>query len=285
MPSRARGSSPLRGTMPLIPIAQSRRRQPPAHETRRPLKPEIARLLSSDPDMELTGPPSASEPDESSGHALHPVIPREESSEEITDPAKLAVKVVKLATLVKGLQADTDNLRRDYQALRQGLGATGPTTGSLAQLGEKPFDKPVNKPCGMLEQNIPVISPRPESQRSSTRASSRPSEINTAHESDAENARKESTWSVDRALFLGGDGNSEKLKGKVVFLDKGLVVSVAAAVDGLNFGTFKCAEDACVVYSAASQGYYLLYRSGANAKALLLASGEETETEAKCPAM
>mmetsp|Transcript_37438 Transcript_37438/g.67676 ORF Transcript_37438/g.67676 Transcript_37438/m.67676 type:complete len:1262 (+) Transcript_37438:69-3854(+) len=82
-------------------------------------------------------------------------------------------------------------------------------------------------------------------------------------------------WSAEQTIWLGGEGSTEPLVGKVRILDRETVISASAAVEGLNRGTFKCAEDLCVVYSASSRGYYLLYRQGQRDKAQAFARGED----------
>lgn len=86
-------------------------------------------------------------------------------------------------------------------------------------------------------------------------------------------------WSDEQRIWLGGDGSAQRLTGKVRILDKDTIISASAAVEGLNRGSFKCDDDLCVVYSASSRGYYLLYRQGQRDKALALSSGEEPRGE------
>lgn len=76
-------------------------------------------------------------------------------------------------------------------------------------------------------------------------------------------------WAVEQAIWLGGE-SVEHLGGKVQILDKETIFSASTAVDALNRGSLKCPDDFCVVYSASSRGYYLLYRQGLCEKAMAL---------------
>ncbi|CAE7946330.1 unnamed protein product, partial [Symbiodinium sp. KB8] len=58
----------------------------------------------------------------------------------------------------------------------------------------------------------------------------------------------------------------------VQILDRDTIISASSAVEGLNRGTFKCTDDFCVVFSASSRGFYLLYRQGLREQALEIAS-------------
>lgn len=79
-------------------------------------------------------------------------------------------------------------------------------------------------------------------------------------------------WAVEQSLWLGAEGSADHLVGKVQILDRDTIISASSAVEGLNRGTFKCTDDFCVVFSASSRGYYLLYRQGLREQALDIAS-------------
>jgi len=68
-------------------------------------------------------------------------------------------------------------------------------------------------------------------------------------------------WSLDQSFWLGGVCPTQ-VPGRVRLLDRESVASVTIALDGLNRGTLRCPEDACIVFSASNQGYFLLYRQG-----------------------
>lgn len=55
------------------------------------------------------------------------------------------------------------------------------------------------------------------------------------------------------------EGDEALFAGRAQVLDVAAVASVKAAVRGLNDGELECDADRCVVWSASSQGYYLLY--------------------------
>lgn len=87
-------------------------------------------------------------------------------------------------------------------------------------------------------------------------------------------------WNVDQTLWLGVDGDEAHFLGKARLLARDTIISVTSAVDGLNRGTLKCADDFCVVYSSNNQGYYLLYRAGLEDQAhALVARAEEQQLQ------
>jgi len=90
-----------------------------------------------------------------------------------------------------------------------------------------------------------------------------------------------SSWMIEQAVWLGRDPPDPRIPVKV--LDKNSIVSVAAAVDGLNRGSLKCPEDVCVVFSAANRGYYALYRRGQKEKAMALSPSKRTESTLDSP--
>lgn len=273
---------------------------------------ELGRAMSIAPgDIEWLTAHPMSEPDLSSIHVLSPAAPRKDEckeDEEFRDPTKL---VAQLASLVKGLQADADSLRRENMSLRQSLVPT--KTSSRAISGSSWAEVP-ERASALSSRSTPQVSQAhgdfvsvhssphfgvPQARTPSPNRTPVPSaagqplggsrgptlatamspqtDISPTLESMplGSDSRQEDGWAADQAFWLGGEGSVEKLAGKVFFLDKSLVISLSAAVDGLNLSTFKCTEDACVVYSASSQGYYLLYRVGCKDKAFNLAVGCE----------
>jgi len=84
-----------------------------------------------------------------------------------------------------------------------------------------------------------------------------------------------SLWMIEQSVWLGRDPPDPQVG--VTVIDRSTIVSVAAAVDGLNRGNVKCADDVCVVFSAANRGYYALYRRGHKEKAQALSPGKRSE--------
>jgi len=82
----------------------------------------------------------------------------------------------------------------------------------------------------------------------------------TMASSNAQGAKEPLLWSTDQTILLHGDVDREGVLGQAKVLDEGLVCSVTSAAELLNGGAFECAEGYCVVYSASSGGYYLMYR-------------------------
>jgi len=75
-------------------------------------------------------------------------------------------------------------------------------------------------------------------------------------------------WTADQSYRVGSDGSEARFEGRVTLLDKSKVRSVHTAIKQLNDGLISCPEGFCVVYSASSQAFYLIYRNGFREKAL-----------------
>jgi len=78
-------------------------------------------------------------------------------------------------------------------------------------------------------------------------------------------------WGVDQTFWLGPE-LAPQMAGKVRVLERDAALSVNAAAEGLNRGTFPCSDDVCVVFSTSNRGYFLLYRNGHRDKAGSLAA-------------
>jgi pentatricopeptide repeat protein len=85
---------------------------------------------------------------------------------------------------------------------------------------------------------------------------------------------------MDQTIWLGPEGEEDRFLGKARLLASDTIVSVGAAVEGLNRGTLKCTDDFCIAYSMSNQGYYLLYKRGLHDQAAALAhsTGEARAT-------
>jgi len=68
-------------------------------------------------------------------------------------------------------------------------------------------------------------------------------------------------WSLDQSFWLGGVCPTQ-VPGKARVIDRESMASVTLALDGLNRGTLRCPENACIVFSTSNQRYFLLYRLG-----------------------
>lgn len=77
-------------------------------------------------------------------------------------------------------------------------------------------------------------------------------------------------WHIDQTIWLGLEGDEENFIDKARLLATDTIVSIGAAVEGLNRGTLKCSEDFCIAYSMSNRGYYLLYRRGLREQAAAL---------------
>jgi len=71
---------------------------------------------------------------------------------------------------------------------------------------------------------------------------------------------KQPAWAADQAIAYGQHGPQDARWAPL--LDQSTVKSVHAAVDKLNEGTIACPGDFCLVYSASSQSYFILYQRG-----------------------
>lgn len=75
-------------------------------------------------------------------------------------------------------------------------------------------------------------------------------------------------WSASHAIGLGARGSESLFEGKAQVLDEAVVTSAHGAVNYLNSGKIQCPGCFCVVYSASTDFYILLYRSDCEEKAL-----------------
>lgn len=90
------------------------------------------------------------------------------------------------------------------------------------------------------------------------------------------NLEHEQAWSPEHAVWLGRDaiaGDGQPLLGRVRTLQPGTASSVPQAVGALNAEGPAFSEAFCCVYSAANQGYYLLYRHGERETAMAILEG------------
>jgi len=86
----------------------------------------------------------------------------------------------------------------------------------------------------------------------------RPGSVQLPMKKDATDFRP---WSVTQTVRLGTEGDEDRIIcGQTRLLDPSLVRSVSGAVEQLNKGAVRCPEGLCVVYSASSRAYFLLYR-------------------------
>jgi len=67
-------------------------------------------------------------------------------------------------------------------------------------------------------------------------------------------------WSVNQTFRVCGEGEEATFVGQARLLDRTVFTSVSQAVEHLNYGTLACPEGICVVFSASSRAYYLLFR-------------------------
>jgi len=67
-------------------------------------------------------------------------------------------------------------------------------------------------------------------------------------------------WSLTQTFVMCLEGEEDKFAGQVRLLDKAAVSSVSSAVEKLNAGELQCPEGFCIVFSASSRAYFLLYR-------------------------
>jgi len=74
-------------------------------------------------------------------------------------------------------------------------------------------------------------------------------------------------WHMEQTIWLGAEADEKRFKGMAQVLASDTIVSVSAAVEGLNRGTLKCSDDFCIAYSMSNNSYYLLYRRGLEEKA------------------
>lgn len=68
------------------------------------------------------------------------------------------------------------------------------------------------------------------------------------------------SWSLTQTFVMCLEGEEDKFAGQVRLLDKNLVSSVSSAVEKLNACEIQCPEGFCIVFSASSRAYFLLYR-------------------------
>lgn len=73
------------------------------------------------------------------------------------------------------------------------------------------------------------------------------------------NAPQAGPWSVDNTFRICGEGEESWFVGQAPLLDRNIFTSVSIAVEHLNYGSLACPEGFCVVFSASSRAYFLLY--------------------------
>jgi len=75
-------------------------------------------------------------------------------------------------------------------------------------------------------------------------------------------------WSMDKSFRLCSDAEIERYAEKAMLIDRAALISVAAAIDGLNSGTIECAQGWIIVYSGSHQEWYVLYKTGLKDEAI-----------------
>jgi len=76
-------------------------------------------------------------------------------------------------------------------------------------------------------------------------------------------------WSAQQNVGLGPRGAEAVFEGKARLLDEAAVHSMNVAVEQLNHGTLQCPEGYCVVFSASSEMYILMFRAGCEQQAMV----------------
>uniref|UniRef100_A0A7S4RAK6 J domain-containing protein n=1 Tax=Alexandrium monilatum TaxID=311494 RepID=A0A7S4RAK6_9DINO len=88
-----------------------------------------------------------------------------------------------------------------------------------------------------------------------------------------------SSWCTRQTVLLGP---VLEMQG-VTVIDRSVASSVTSAVERLNRGSLPCPEGYCVVYSASSGGYYLLFRNDKRSEALTCLSQRHRDSQAPPP--
>lgn len=68
-------------------------------------------------------------------------------------------------------------------------------------------------------------------------------------------------WGTEHTYKVGNEGDESKFEGRVMMIPRGMTESVTTAVQMISNGAFPCPEGFCVVYSASSDGFFMLHRS------------------------
>uniref|UniRef100_A0A7S1S0D7 Protein kinase domain-containing protein n=1 Tax=Alexandrium catenella TaxID=2925 RepID=A0A7S1S0D7_ALECA len=87
-------------------------------------------------------------------------------------------------------------------------------------------------------------------------------------------------WALGQTVALSHDCDLDELASRAKIVDKNALSSVKSAIEQLNRGTLQCQEGLCVVYSASSLGYFLLYRQDKREVAMALAASRPSTKDA-----
>jgi len=89
------------------------------------------------------------------------------------------------------------------------------------------------------------------------------------------------TWSLDQLHLLDPNTEKEQLRGHLQVVDADVVCSLKQAVKMLNEGQISCKDGFCVVWSASSKLYAVLYKSGRKESAFARLEGVATVVKRK----
>lgn len=263
------------------------------------------------------GAPASFSPDHdlSSIHmAWHSQAGESDEQEEILDHCWGTARLVsQLATTLKSLEADMDNLRRENRCLRKTVSQVLPLSSETTarssspkrsspdftsfgtystSLTEKLLQFSPQSPLVNLQQSSMdlVGAPSPHfghspqflrsvrsfAQRSgSPLGASSPSSSSAIGPLAASDASESApSWSVEQTIWLGGAEEEHRfLGGATPVLDPSAADSAEAAVAALNRGVLRCPGSLCIVYCTADRGYRVLYRRACKEQAVALAFG------------
>jgi len=88
-----------------------------------------------------------------------------------------------------------------------------------------------------------------------------PSDGRSSLDEAATGRPEQACWAITQTVRLGSERERDELAGRAKLVDKSTLCSVKSAIDQLNKGTLHCPEGLCVVYSASSLAYFLLFRN------------------------
>eukprot|EP00913_Durusdinium_trenchii_P025126 g23586.t1 len=206
------------------------------------------------PSARIATPPLVMQPPERPPAVTQPAVVQPAVAQFATQPQERMLPATQLAQGPAGTAG----------AGTAGDGAEGCLARAIDQLAKE-------SACGKQGQHrlIAVLGARPALRRLCPTDSEPMPVVLVPTPEQVQRPMAPTVWAVEQAIWLSAE-SVDHLADKVQILDKETIFSASTAVDGLNRGELSCPDDFCVVYSASSRGYYMLYRQGLCEKAMAL---------------